>query len=203
MLQAIVDVDVASRAGWDPVDLARAYLDGGARFLQVRAKHLASGPLLALCDAVVHAASAFDAAVIVNDRIDLARMSGAAGVHVGQEDLRPREARAQLGPAIVGLSTHTRPQIEEAVDEPVTYVAVGPVFGTATKDTGYQAVGLDLVRVARTLVPPPIGIVAIGGITLENARSVLDAGASMVAVIGDLLVGDPATRVAAYCRAGL
>jgi thiamine-phosphate pyrophosphorylase len=196
-------VDVATHAGWDPLDLARAYLDGGARFLQVRAKHLASAPFLRLCDAVVQAASAFDAAVIVNDRVDLAHMSGAAGVHVGQEDLPPRNARAQLGPAIVGFSTHTRPQIEAALTEPVTYIAVGPVFGSTTKDTGYAPVGLDLVAHARSRVPKEVGVVAIGGITLENARSVVDAGASTVAVIGDLLVGDPAARVAAYRRAGL
>jgi thiamine-phosphate pyrophosphorylase len=201
-LHAIVDVDASVRAGHDPLAVARAFLDGGARFLQVRAKRLASAPFLSLCDAVVAAARPFDAQVIVNDRVDLARMSGAAGVHVGQDDLPAREARAQLGPAaIIGLSTHSLAQIDAASDQPVSYIAVGPVFGTDTKDTGYEAVGLDLVRAARARVPAAMPLVAIGGITLERARSVIDAGASQVAVIGDLLVtGDPRGRAAAYCQ---
>jgi thiamine-phosphate pyrophosphorylase len=139
--------------------------------------------------------------VIVNDRVDLARLSGAAGVHVGQDDIPPGAARAQLGPAaIVGFSTHTIEQIEAAAREPVTYIAVGPVFGTTTKATGYDAVGLDLVRtaVARAGGLP---VVAIGGITLQRVPEVLASGASGVAVISDLMSGgDPASRVAAYCR---
>jgi thiamine-phosphate pyrophosphorylase len=196
-------VDAATRAGWQPQDLARAYLEGGARVLQVRAKHLASNAFLDLCDAIVGAAEPFGAAVIVNDRADLARLSGAAGVHVGQEDLAPADARAQLGPeAIVGLSTHTIQQIDDAVRQPVSYVAVGPVFGTATKDTGYVPVGLELVRAARARVPARLPIVAIGGITLERAPAVIAAGAASVAVIGDLLVtGNPRDRVDAYRRA--
>jgi thiamine-phosphate pyrophosphorylase len=194
-LQAIVDVDVAARAGWDPVSLAQACLDGGARLLQVRAKQLPSGALLALCDAVVRMASPYGAAVIVNDRVDVARASGAAGAHVGQDDLGPAEARVLLGPtAIVGYSTHSVAQVQEALPYPVTYVAVGPVFGTQTKDTGYEAVGLDLISAARGLTDRPI--VAIGGITLDNAASALAAGASCVAVISDLLAGnDPRARV--------
>lgn len=197
---AIVDTDAAAAAGWAPVDLARALLDGGARFLQVRAKRLPSGPLLDLCDAVVRAAAPSGAMVIVNDRADLARLSGAAGVHLGQDDLPPPAARALLGDAaVVGWSTHTAAQIERAAVEPITYVAVGPVFGTATKDTGYDPVGLTLVREAarRTALP----VVAIGGITLERAAEVWRAGAASVAVISDLLAGgNPAARVASYNR---
>ena len=140
--------------------------------------------------------------MIVNDRVDLARLSGATGVHVGQDDVPPAAARAQLGPAaIVGISTHTSAQIDTAIHEPVSYIAVGPVFGTDTKHTGYDAVGLDFVRAARGRVPGGIPIVAIGGMTLERAPLVIAAGASMVAVIGDLLsTGDPEGRVRAYCR---
>jgi thiamine-phosphate pyrophosphorylase len=90
-------------------------------------------------------------------------------------------------------------QLEAAVQEPVSYVAVGPVFGTFTKDTGYSAVGLDLVAAAARLAGS-IPIVAIGGVTLANARSAIDAGASSVAVISDLLVGDPVERVKAFLR---
>ena len=200
-LHAIVDVDVAGRAGWTPLDLAHAYLDGGARLLQLRAKQLASGPFLDACDGLVRVAAAYGAAVIVNDRADLAVMAKAAGVHVGQEDLAPAEARRLVGPSrMVGCSTHTIPQIEAAILEPITYLAVGPVFGTTTKDTGYSSVGLELISTAARLAGS-IPIVAIGGITLDTAESVLQAGASSVAVIGDLLAhNDPQRRVAAYLQ---
>jgi len=200
-LHAIVDVDVSARAGWTPLDLARAYLDGGARFLQIRAKRLASGPFLELCDGIVGMAVPYTASVIVNDRADLAVMARAAGVHVGQEDLLPQEARRLIGPSgIVGVSTHTVAQLAAAVREPISYLAVGPVFGTATKDTGYSAVGLELVSMAARLAGA-IPVVAIGGITIDTAESVLDAGATSVAVIGDLLAeGNPQRRVAAYLQ---
>ena len=200
-LHAIVDVTASERAGWAPADLARAFLDGGARFLQIRAKQLPSGEFLSLCDRIVAAAGQYDAIVIVNDRVDLARLSGAGGVHVGQDDLPVAAARAQLGvSAIVGTSTHTIEQIDRAIREPVTYIAVGPVFGTTTKDTGYSSIGLPMVSAAAARVTG-IPVVAIGGITLDTARAVLDAGASSVAVISDLLAGgDPAGRVAEFLK---
>jgi thiamine-phosphate pyrophosphorylase len=201
-LQAILDVEAAARLGRPALDVARGFLDGGARIIQIRAKSLPSGPFLELCDAVVALAEAQGAQVIVNDRADLARLSGAAGVHVGQDDLPVAAARAILGPdAIVGYSTHTTDQIEQALALPTTYLAVGPVFGTLTKDTGYTAVGLDLVRAA-ALRSGDVPVVAIGGITLDNARSVIDAGATSVAVISDLLTGgNPAARVRAFLAA--
>jgi thiamine-phosphate pyrophosphorylase len=200
-LHAILDVDVAHRSGWIPEDLARAFLDGGARLIQIRAKQLASGPFLDLCDAVVRMAGAAGATVIVNDRVDLARLSGAGGVHVGQEDLSPEAAAGQLGAgAIVGYSTHTLDQVAAARALPVSYIAVGPVFGTATKATGYDAVGLELVHAASTLAGGT-PVVGIGGITLENAASVIEAGAASVAVISDLLAtNDPAGRTRAYLQ---
>jgi thiamine-phosphate pyrophosphorylase len=193
---------MAAHARWAPLDLARAYLDGGARLLQLRAKHLASGAFLTLCDRLVQAAEPYHASIIVNDRADLAALAGAAGVHVGQEDLAPAEARRLLGSAaIVGCSTHTVAQIEAALREPITYLAVGPVFGTKTKDTGYSAVGLELVSTAARMAGP-IPVVAIGGITLETAPSVWQAGAAAVAVISDLMGGgSPAARTASYNRA--
>jgi thiamine-phosphate pyrophosphorylase len=199
-LQAIVDVSVAANAGWNAAELARAFLDGGARVLQLRAKELPSGAFLALSDDLVALADEYEARVIVNDRVDVARLSGAAGVHVGQDDLPPAAAREQLGPAaIVGFSTHTVSQVTAALAQPVSYVAVGPVFGTSTKDTGYDAVGLTLVSTAARLAGS-IPIVGIGGVKLENARAAIDAGASSVAVISGLLVGDPVERVRAFLR---
>lgn len=146
-------------------------------------------------------AERYQAIVLVNDRADLARLSGAAGVHVGQDDLPPAAVRAVVGAdAIVGYSTHDVQQIQAAAQEPVTYVAIGPVFGTRTKHTGYEAVGLDMVRTAHRLAQGR-PVVAIGGITLDTAESVLRAGATSVAVISDLLTGgDPRARVRAYVQ---
>jgi thiamine-phosphate pyrophosphorylase len=200
-LHAILDVDVATASGWSPPDLARAFLDGGAPLIQIRAKQLPSDRFLQLCDLVVELAQPYGTTVIVNDRADLARLSGATGVHVGQEDLSPSDARAIVGEGrVIGYSTHTIEQVDEATREPVDYIAVGPLFGTRTKATGYDAVGLDLVAaaVSRAQGRP---IVAIGGITLQTAPSVIAAGAAGVAVISDLLAdGNPSRRVAAYLR---
>ena len=168
----------------------------------MRAKQLSSGALLELCEELVGVGASFGGGIVVNDRADVAKMSAAAGVHVGQDDITPRAARSIVGPdAIVGCSTHTIEQMTAAVSEPVDYIAVGPVFGTRTKETGYDAVGLELV-LAAARVARGMPIVGIGGITLDNARSVLEAGASAVAVISDLLTtGDPRARTAAFVRA--
>ena len=143
------------------------------------------------------------AIVIINDRADLARLAGADGVHVGQQDLGPRAVRAIVGDAMmIGLSTHTMTQVDAAVAEPVDYVAIGPVFGTTTKATGYDAVGLETVReAARRAGARGLPLVAIGGITFENVGSVIEAGAASVAVIGDLLAtGDPEQRIREFLR---
>lgn len=217
-LCAIVDADAAARAGITVPDLARACLAGGARFLQLRAKTAPSGQLLAWCEEIAAAARAVDALLVINDRFDIAILAGVSALHLGQEDLPVSVVRRWMGPdAFIGLSTHTLRQIDDALRQPISYLAIGPVFGTMSKDTGYEAVGLERVRVAArraaeaaTLVlgvnsistPAPVPIVAIGGITLDNARSVIEAGAAAVAVIGDLLVtGDPAARVRAFVEA--
>ncbi len=151
--------------------------------------------------AVAGRARRYGATVVVNDRADVAKITGAAGVHVGQDDLAAGDVRRLLGPsAVVGLSTHTSDQIDRGLLEPVSYIAIGPVFGTATKDTGYDAVGLARVRLAsRAAAQKTIPVVAIGGITLARAAEVIEAGAASVAVITDLLsTGDPGSRVRAY-----
>jgi thiamine-phosphate pyrophosphorylase len=198
---AIVDAGAAAHGGWQAGDLASAFLDGGATLLQIRAKGLPSAQLLDLSLNIVRRAHAAGAAVIVNDRADIAFLSGADGVHVGQHDLTPDAARTVVGAdAIVGLSTHTLEQIDAASQGAVTYVAIGPVFGTATKATGYDPVGVQGVRDAAVRVAPTRRpLVAIGGITLHSAPDVIHAGAACVAVISDLMVtGDPAARVKAY-----
>lgn len=143
--------------------------------------------------------------VIVNDRADLARLSGADGVHMGQDDLGPAAARRILGgSAVIGLSTHSADQVRAASRLPADYIAVGPVFGTPTKDTGYREVGTHGVAEAAAILREAgsdTPLVAIGGITLERARDVMAAGAASVAVISDLLsTGDPEARVREYLQ---
>ena len=198
-LTAIVDAGLAARRGWTVPDLAAAFLDGGARLLQIRAPGAASGALERWCDAVAARAADYGAAVVVNDRADVARLCGAAGVHLGQADLPVEAARKVVGEsAIVGLSTHTDEQLRDALGRPVSYVAVGPVWATRTKDTGRRPLGLPRVRGAAALAAGT-PVVAIGGVTLERAPDALAAGAASVAVIGDLLAGgSPAARVRAY-----
>lgn len=178
--------------------LADACLRGGASLLQVRAKREPAGDVLALTERLVAAARPHGARIIVNDRADIAVMAAAAGVHVGQTDLPVAAAREIVGSgAIVGVSTHDREQIDRALASSASYVAVGPIFHTATKDTGYDPRGLDLVRYAAGRGKP---IVAIGGITLARAPDVIAAGASALAVITDILAGDDVEgRVRAYC----
>ena len=200
-LYAVVDHRTATRHGWRVCDLARAYLAGGARLLQIRATDVASGLYLAWCDEMIRDASDVGAQVVVNDRADIAAMAGAAGVQLGQSDLSPDVAR-RIVPAstMVGLSTHTRLQLDVSSTGAVDYVAVGPVYQTGTKATGYRAVGLDLVTYASRLRPAR-PVVAIGGITLERVEAIMSAGATSVAVISDLLTGgDPTRRVADYVR---
>ena len=125
--------------------------------------------------------------LIMNDRADLAVLAGYGGVHVGQGDLLPEDARRVVGAgAWVGVSTHNEEQVRLADASCADYVAVGPVFATGTKADAEPVIGLEGVRRARALTGKPI--VAIGGIMRENARSVIDAGADSVAVISGLLV---------------
>ena len=170
-LYAILDVPLCGERNLEPLRILDAFLAGGARLIQLRDKSESSRDRLALADAAVARARAVGARLIVNDRPDIARLSGADGVHVGQEDLAVEDVRAIAGPgAIVGISTHDRPQIEAALKTSATYIAVGPIYGTATKDTGYSARGLDLVRHAAAGGKP---VVAIGGITIERAPEML------------------------------
>jgi thiamine-phosphate pyrophosphorylase len=200
-LYAIVDQDTAACHGWTVPALGRAYLEAGARMLQVRAPRATSRELLYWCDTLVDVARETNACVIVNDRTDIARLSAAAGVHLGQQDVTVAAARRQLGDeALIGVSTHTVEQADAARTETVDYVAVGPVYATSTKRTGYAAVGLDMVSYAAARGDAPI--VAIGGVTLARAPAVISAGATSVAVVSDLLTGgDPRRCVRDYARA--
>ena len=201
-LCAIVDARTAASRRWHVPELAAACVAGGARWLQVRGGGVATGTLLGWCDEIVRMAARTGAAVVVNDRIDVALLSGADGVHLGQHDLPVEAARRQLGPrAIVGLSTHTPQERDVAWAQRLSYLAVGPVYATGTKATGHEPVGVDTVRAVASRRPSR-PVVAIGGITLDRAPAVIAAGAAAVAVIGDLVAGgDPEARVRAYVEA--
>lgn len=202
-LYAIVDAEVCAGAGRTPADVARAFLSAGATWLQLRCKSLPSGRFLDLAVSVAEDVHKAGATLIINDRADIAALSGAHGLHVGQTDLRATDARVVIGEsAILGLSTHTDEQWAAAVNEPVTYIAIGPAFGTGTKQTGYDPVGLETVsRAATAAAGRGLPAVAIGGITIDNAKSVIEAGAASVAVISDLLQGDPEQRCRAFLHA--
>jgi thiamine-phosphate pyrophosphorylase len=136
----------------------------------------------------------------VNDRPDVAFLAGASGVHVGQDDLEVEQARRVLGEdKLVGVSTHNLDQFERAAKSSADYIAVGPVFGTFSKANPDPVVGLDFLCRVRALTDKPI--VAIGGITLDRAAAVIEAGADAVAVISGILnAPDPFERAKQYLK---
>jgi|TARA_B100000686_G_scaffold354909_1_gene468124 thiamine-phosphate pyrophosphorylase len=195
----IVDAEVAEAHGWTAADLGKALFDGGATLVQLRCSGYSLARFLSCADELLERASRYDAQVIINDRIDIATMSGADGVHVGQDDLSVRRARQLSGPGlVVGVSTHTLEQFSAIRPLGVDYAAVGPIYDTRTKNTGYYAVGLEAIRSARSFAES-VPLVAIGGITLETGLDVLEAGATSLAVITDIFTGgDPTQRTRDY-----
>ena len=203
-LYAILDIALAAERGIAPEALCDTWLGAGVRLIQLRAKSMPPREFLALAEALTMRARSAGALLIVNDRTDIARWSGASGVHLGQQDLSVEDARRLLPlPAIVGVSTHTEGELRTALDGPADYVAMGPVFPTTSKQQPDPVVGLEGVRQAATLTRPRgRPLVAIGGITLERAPEVIEAGADAVAVISDLLNGeDLAARARAFIDA--
>jgi thiamine-phosphate pyrophosphorylase len=196
----ILDTEVALRRGIDPVKAAQQILDAGARILQYRHKAFLSREAFAWLENIAALTQAAGAILVVNDRADLAKMFDAA-LHLGQDDLLPSVARRVVGPdTMVGFSTHNEVQLRAACDEPVDYLALGPLFGTVTKENPDPTVGLDDFRRLRPLSKRPL--VAIGGITRANALQAIDAGADSVAVIGDLFPddGNISARTAEWIR---
>ena len=213
----ILDLDLARARGHDPVALARGLAVLGIVLLQLRAKRLSARDFCAQARAIVAALAAAAPRpevvipeVIINDRADIALLSGAQGLHLGQDDLPLAAARRLLpASATIGLSTHSVAQVERVLGDswisgvpsraarPVqrsSYLAFGPIFPTAGKDRPDPVTGLAALREVRRIYSGPL--VAIGGITLENCSSVWQAGADSVAVIGGWL-GAPAPLAAA------
>jgi thiamine-phosphate pyrophosphorylase len=160
-------------------------LEGGVTLLQLRVKSTAPRDFLELARQTRAATLARGCQLIVNDRIDIALACDADGVHLGQDDLPLAAGRKLMGRKIVGISTHDIEQAQEAERNGADYIGFGPMFGTATKDTGYGARGVDMLRQIRATVKLPI--VAIGGITEQNIRQVWHAGANSAAIISDIL----------------
>jgi thiamine-phosphate pyrophosphorylase len=167
----------------DPVAQARAACAGGARVVQLRAKHATDRDTLRWATEIRALTRDAGVAFFVNDRFDLALAADADGVHLGQDDLQPADLPPQaLERLLVGCSTHTLEQVRAVSKEPTDYVAFGPVFGTDSKVSTYTARELPLLREA-VAAAAPIPLVAIGGIDAANAADVAATGAAGAAVI--------------------
>ncbi len=203
-LYAIVDAGVLAAHALNLKEFAEELRAGGVTLLQYRDKEGGPQTVLRNASAIAEVFAGGEATLILNDRVDLAVLAQWDGVHVGQGDISPEDAKTVFASlkastsqspevgrrasalGIVGISTHTDEQVLKANVGIANYVAIGPVFFTGTKLDATAVVGLEGVRRARALTTKPL--VAIGGITRENARSVIDAGADSVAVISGLLV---------------
>lgn len=161
--------------------------DGGATFIQLREKYASSQDFYQAARAALEIVRRCGVKIIINDRVDIALALRCDGVHLGQDDLPPERARRILGEAaIIGFSTHNLEQAVRAVKMPIDYLAFGPVFATMTKENPDRAVGIEgLKRIRQSIGDFPL--VAIGGITSENFREVLEAGADSIAVINSLI----------------
>ena len=188
----ILDSESLDRCGLSLSTAAASFLEGGAGILQIRHKQHWSRAVYDAARTVARLCREAGADLIVNDRADFALLLE-AGLHIGQDDLAPRDARKLLGSsATIGFSSHTAAQLSAAGGEPVDYVAYGPIFSTATKHDADPAVGLDELRQVRALVEKPL--VAIGGITVANALDVLRAGADSLAIISGLIPASPTAQ---------
>ena len=194
-LYAILDPDLAP----EPLtNLASTLADAGVRLMQLRDKRGSAAQIHSQAKELQVLLAPRGVRFIVNDRPDIAAMTDSGGVHVGQGDLPPEEARRICGISRwVGVSTHNLEQLREAGLTSVDYIAVGPIFPTGTKENPDPVVGIEFLRAARQLTAKPL--VAIGGITIESAADVFRAGADSVAIIRDLLAApDPALRAREY-----
>jgi len=180
------------------VEVAKKLNDAGVRLFQYRNKRGSTRELFQASSALAAELSQRGALLFVNDRPDIAYLSGASGVHVGQNDLPVPESRAVMGKGkFLGVSTHNLEQFSAAAASDADYIAVGPIFATDSKANPDPVVGTAMIQKARKLTQKPI--VAIGGISLERAREVVEAGADSVAIISDVLrANDPAGRARQY-----
>jgi thiamine-phosphate pyrophosphorylase len=185
-LYAILDPEQTK--GRVPETVLLELLKSGIEWLQLRVKAMPPRNFLDLACAARRRTRSSSCKLIVNDRVDIALACAADGVHLGQEDLPLQAARKLMGDRIIGISTHDVEQAKAAEASGADYIGFGPMFGTATKATGYSARGLEMLRRVREAVRIPI--VAIGGITEGNVNEVWQTGADSAAIISDLLGAD-------------
>lgn len=172
-------------------ECAQKLVAAGVRLLQYRNKRASARELFASSKRLSALLIPQGVTFVVNDRADVAMAADASGVHVGQEDLGVEAARSVIGAGkLLGVSTHNLGQFKDAAATSADYVALGPVFSTSTKANPDPVVGIELIRQVRSLTDKPI--VAIGGITLERAADVIQAGADSVAIISDILLAPDA-----------
>lgn len=184
--------DVSASGGRDLAALAEAAAEGGVTAVQLRAKELGTRDFLNLALRLIERLAERRVPLLINDRVDVALACGAAGVHLGQEDLPVADARRLLGKGrTIGLSVNTLPEALAAEASGADYIGLGPIFATATKVTALPVLGVEGVAAVRAKVKLPI--VAIGGVNEENARRLIEAGADGVAVVSALMnAPDPA-----------
>ncbi len=193
----IIDVYLLAQAGIAPAGMARALVRAGVRLAQLRHKGPYTRETLSQAEEIGRILKEGHVRFVINDRVDVALMLHADGVHLGQGDLPPASVRKIVGPGMaVGFSTHNEAQLRDADREPVDYLAFGPIFGTRSKENPDPVVGLAELARLRPLTRKPL--VAIGGITRANARQVLATGADSVAVISGLLDADLDARLAEW-----
>ncbi len=181
-------------------ETAEGIINGGGRIIQLRAKGLEGRVFFNIARTLREMTGRRDVCFIINDRVDIALMVGADGVHLGQEDLPPSEARRLLGEGrLIGFSTHNPYEAEEALRMPVDYISFGPIFPTTTKADARAPVGVEGLRRIKKSVRLPV--VAIGGIKEGNLESVLKTGVDSVAIISDILLsGDIEDKVRRLIR---
>jgi len=190
-----VITDPALSRGRSHIEVARAALEGGADAIQIRDKSSTAYNLSRVTAEIQPLARKFGAALVVNDRVDVALVTGADGAHVGQDDLPVREARRLLPrPCLIGVSAATREQAKRAQKEGADYVGVGPVFRTASKPGAGEPLGLDALAQIAAAVSIPV--VAIGGINADNVLQVFEAGASGAAVISAVVAAEDISAAA-------
>ena len=180
------------------LEQTKQLIAGSAKIIQLREKKASSGDFYQAAKEVMLFARERNVKIIINDRVDIALAIGADGVHLGQDDLPPTEARKILGEkAIIGFSTHNIEQAIEAVLLPINYLAIGPIFATTTKENADPVIGIEgLLKVRQAIGNFPL--VAIGGIDFENARHILANGADSIAVISAIL--NPSAKISDNIR---
>jgi thiamine-phosphate diphosphorylase len=184
-----VILDPGQTKGRPSIKILNSLLSGGAKIIQLRAKEMTANETYRLATEAREVGSRAGCLLIVNDRVDIAVAARADGVHLGQEDVPLIVARRLMGnKKLVGISTHDLAQAQEAEKAGADYIGFGPIFGTATKETGYSPRGLSMLREVRKAVKVPI--VAIGGITEDNVTQVWNAGADSAAIISDVMGAD-------------